>query len=59
MNIAILGFGTVGSGIYEILKNNAAEIEKSMGEEVKVKKGSFKELLTNKNFLFILLWRRL
>ena len=37
MNIAILGFGTVGSGIYEILKNNAAEIEKRMGEEVKVK----------------------
>lgn len=32
-----MGFGTVGSGIYEILKNNAAEIEKRMGEEVKVK----------------------
>ena len=28
--------------------------KKEDGEEVKVKKGSFKELLTNKNFLFIL-----
>ena len=37
MNIAILGFGTVGSGIYEILKNNKEAIAKRVGEEIKVK----------------------
>ena len=37
MNIAILGFGTVGSGIYEILKNNKEAIKKRVGEEIKVK----------------------
>ena len=37
MNVAILGFGTVGSGIYEILKNNKQNIEKKAGEEINVK----------------------
>ena len=37
MNIAILGFGTVGSGVYEILKNGKDDIKKRVGEEIKVK----------------------
>jgi len=37
MNIAILGFGTVGSGVYEVLEMNRTNIAKSAGEELKVK----------------------
>lgn len=37
LNIAILGFGTVGSGIYEILKKNGKDIAKRVGEEINVK----------------------
>lgn len=35
--IAILGFGTVGSGVLEVLRQNAALIRQRAGEEVKVK----------------------
>ncbi len=31
INIAILGFGVVGSGVYEVLKNNAYDISKKLG----------------------------
>ncbi len=37
MNVAILGFGTVGSGIYEILKESREHIAKKTGEEINVK----------------------
>lgn len=37
MNVAILGFGTVGSGIYEILKERREHIAKKTGEEINVK----------------------
>jgi len=30
-NIAILGFGVVGGGVYEVLKNNASAISKKLG----------------------------
>jgi homoserine dehydrogenase len=36
-NVAVMGFGTVGSGVYEILKQNAEHIAGKAGEEVKVK----------------------
>ncbi len=36
-NIAILGFGTVGSGVLEVIERNAATISKRTGQEVKVK----------------------
>lgn len=36
-NVAILGFGVVGSGVYEIIKNNAEVISKKIGADVKVK----------------------
>ena len=36
-NVAILGFGTVGSGVYEMLCQNAEKIEKALGFPLKVK----------------------
>lgn len=36
-NVAVMGFGTVGSGVYEILKENAAHIASKAGEDVHVK----------------------
>lgn len=35
--IAILGFGTVGSGVLEVLRHNAADITRRAGEPVEVK----------------------
>ena len=35
--VAILGFGTVGSGVAEVLQKNAALIEKRVGEPVELK----------------------
>ena len=35
--VAILGFGTVGSGVLEVLRTNAASICRRVGEEVSVK----------------------
>lgn len=37
INVAILGFGTVGSGVAEVLDTNAAAIESRVGQPVKVK----------------------
>ena len=37
MNIAVLGYGTVGSGVVEVLSTNQASIDKRVGEEVRVK----------------------
>ncbi len=35
--IAILGFGTVGSGVFEVLRGNAAGVSRRAGEPVEVK----------------------
>ena len=35
--IAIMGFGTVGSGVLEVLRRNAAAIQRRAGEPVEVK----------------------
>lgn len=35
--LAILGFGTVGSGVLEVLQRNAAGIQRRLGEELQVK----------------------
>ncbi len=35
--IAILGFGTVGSGVFEVLRRNAAGVSRRAGEPVEVK----------------------
>ena len=37
INIAIFGFGTVGSGVADVIRNNQAEITKTLGEGVNVK----------------------
>ena len=37
INVAILGFGTVGSGVAEVLTTNGALIDQRVGEEVRVK----------------------
>ncbi len=37
ISIAILGFGTVGSGVYEILKNNPDAIAKKAGDTLNIK----------------------
>lgn len=34
--LAILGFGTVGSGVYEVLKNNAAQVARRLGQPLEV-----------------------
>lgn len=36
IGVAVLGFGTVGSGVYEVLKVNADSIARKAGEELKV-----------------------
>ena len=35
MNMAILGFGTVGSGVAKVLTENASEVATGAGEEVR------------------------
>ncbi len=35
--VAVLGYGTVGSGVVEVLDTNAAEVEKSSGEKIELK----------------------
>lgn len=37
INIAILGFGTVGSGVYEVLKKDGKVIGERVGEDVQIK----------------------
>jgi len=37
LQIAILGFGTVGSGVYEIIRKNANSIKRKAGEEIAIK----------------------
>ena len=37
INVAVLGYGTVGSGVVEVLENNKEEITKKAGEELNVK----------------------
>lgn len=36
-NIAILGFGNIGSGVAEVLEKNRSRVEKAVGEEIKIK----------------------
>ena len=36
-NFAVMGFGTVGSGVAEVLRMNAASIEEKLGEPLKLK----------------------
>lgn len=37
LKVAIMGHGTVGSGVYDVFAQNAAQIARAVGEEVEVK----------------------
>lgn len=37
VNIALLGYGTIGSGVYEVLETNKESIEKRAGDSINVK----------------------
>ena len=37
VNVAVLGYGTVGSGVVEVLSRNAKILEKNAGEEINLK----------------------
>ena len=37
INIAVLGYGTVGSGVVEVIRTNHEIINKRAGEEIKIK----------------------
>ena len=37
INIAIFGFGTVGSGVYDVIQLNLEDIEKKLGDKIRVK----------------------
>ncbi len=43
MKIALLGFGTVGSGVYNILKKNASKLERVLPEEIEIKTALVRE----------------
>ena len=37
VKVAVMGYGTIGSGVVEILEKNAARIRKNSGEDLEVK----------------------
>ena len=38
VNVAVLGYGTIGAGVVEVLQTNADSIEKKAGERIVVKR---------------------
>lgn len=38
VNVAIMGFGTIGSGVYELIRDNNAKIKKAINSEIRVNK---------------------
>ena len=38
VNVGIIGYGTVGSGVFEVINTNSESIAKKAGEEIKVKR---------------------
>lgn len=38
IHAALLGFGTVGTGVYKVLKNQEEEMEAKLGSVVRIKK---------------------
>ena len=37
INVAVLGYGTVGSGIVEVINTNRESINKKAGQEINIK----------------------
>ena len=38
INVAIMGFGTIGSGVYEVIKHNNEAIKAEIWDDIRVKK---------------------
>ena len=36
IKVAIMGYGTVGSGVYEVFRTNKTSIDKKVGQELRV-----------------------
>ena len=49
INIGLMGLGTVGSGVYEIINNRRRFFEDEIGEKIKIKKVLVKNLTKNRN----------
>ncbi len=37
INVAVLGYGTVGSGVVEVIETNKKDIERKIGTSIEVK----------------------
>ena len=37
MKLAVMGYGTIGSGVVEVIRRNSLKLEKKAGEEIEVK----------------------
>lgn len=37
VNIAVMGYGTVGSGVVEVINTNGARINQRIGDELRIK----------------------
>ena len=37
IKVAIMGYGTVGSGVYEVIRTNQKSINKKVGQELEIK----------------------
>ena len=37
IKVAIMGYGTVGSGVYEVIRTNEKSIDKKVGQELRIK----------------------
>ena len=37
INVAILGFGTVGSGVAEVIRKNSAHIDEKVSNQIRLK----------------------
>lgn len=49
IKIALLGLGTVGSGVLKIIKNNKKKIKQTSGEEIVIKKALVRNLKKHQN----------
>ena len=59
INIAVLGYGTVGSGVVEVINTNHESINKRAGDEINIKyvldfKEIFREIRLRKFWFMIM-----
>ncbi|OPX90453.1 MAG: Homoserine dehydrogenase [Pelotomaculum sp. PtaB.Bin104] len=51
INVGLLGLGTVGRGVYRILKNNSTGIEQKVGARIEIKKILVRDLAKNRGIV--------